>query len=226
VIGEGGPKMPFTIDQFLDVFEKYNLAVWPMQIILVALGVGATFLVFKNTRSSDKIINGILGFFWIWIGIVYHLAFFTAINKAAYIFGALFIFQGLLFIYLGVVRSNLSYKFRPTFNGIAGLLFLIYAFILYPLLGHAFGHAFPRNPTFGLPCPTTIFTFGILLWALKPPPLAILVIPLVWSIIGFGAARSLGIREDTGLVVAGIVGTALIWIYNKSETRVMTTYKP
>jgi len=36
--------------------------------------------------------------------------------------------------------------------------------------------------------------------------------PLLWSLIGFGAALSLGIREDFGLLVAGALGTVLlIW---------------
>ena len=28
-------KLPFTPDQFLDVFRQYNTAVWPMQILLL-----------------------------------------------------------------------------------------------------------------------------------------------------------------------------------------------
>ena len=31
--------IPFTIEQFLGVFEKYNIAVWPMQILLVVLAI-------------------------------------------------------------------------------------------------------------------------------------------------------------------------------------------
>ena len=28
-------RLPFTIDQFLDVFRRYNLAVWPAQWVVV-----------------------------------------------------------------------------------------------------------------------------------------------------------------------------------------------
>jgi hypothetical protein len=43
--------------------------------------------------------------------------------------------------------------------------------VVYPLLGIRFGHSYPRAPLFGVaPCPTTIFTFGLLLWATRSVP--------------------------------------------------------
>jgi hypothetical protein len=40
--------------------------------------------------------------------------------------------------------------------------------------------------------------------------MSLIVIPFVWSFVGASAAAQLGIREDLGLVVAGVVGTALL----------------
>ena len=101
------------------------------------------------------------------------------------------------------------FKFRFNKPGWAGVLLVIFAFIIYPVSGYAFGHFFPASPTFGLPCPTTIFTFGILLWFDKKIPISILIIPFVWSIIGFFAALKLGVLEDTGILIAGILMIAL-----------------
>jgi hypothetical protein len=82
--------------------------------------------------------------------------------------------------------------------------------LIYPVLGYLLGHGYPSSPCFGVaPCPTTIFTFGLLLWADRPPRYLVLL-PLIWSIIGFFAAISLGIREDIGLLVAGLAGSGLI----------------
>ena len=214
---KGGQKvsLPFTIDQFLGIFEKYNLAVWPMQIVLVLIAILALFLSLKKISYSDKIISVVLGFFWFWIGIVYHLAYFTAINKAAYFFGVLFIIQGLIFLFAGGIKSKLSFRFQSNFYGVIGCLFIVYALIIYPLLGYSFGHVYPKNPTFGLPCPTTIFTFGLLLWTDKIVPKYVLVIPLIWSIIGFGAALSLEVKEDFGLLIAGVLGFVLIFIRDR-----------
>lgn len=203
--------IPFTIDQFLGVFEKYNLAVWPMQVFLNLLALIAILFSFKKAGYSDKVIGIILSFFWLWIGIVYHLIFFTSINKAAYLFGILYIIQGLIFLFAVIIKSKLSFKFKSNSYGVIGCIFILYALVIYPILGHFLGHLYPKNPTFGLPCPTTIFTFGLLLWTDKLIPRYILLIPLIWSIIGFGAAVSLNVREDFGLVIAGVLGVILIF---------------
>jgi len=207
--------LPFTVEQFMGIFEKYNIAVWPMQIILVLIALLALSLSLRKFSFSNKMISTFLGLFWLWIGVVYHLTYFTSINKAAYIFGVLYIIQGLIFIFVGSMKSKLSFKFQSNSYGIIGSLFILYALVIYPTLGYVFGHVYPKNPTFGLPCPTTIFTFGLLLWTDEIVPKYVLVIPLIWSIIGFGAALSLGVKEDYGLLIAGVLGFILIFIRDR-----------
>lgn len=207
--------IPFTVTQFLEVFKVYNLSVQPMQIILYILGIAAIYLAVKRISISDKTIVTILSFFWIWTGIVYHLMHFTAINKAAYIFGVAYIIQGVLFLFIGIVRNRLTFQYRSNAYGIVGVIFICYAMVIYPLLGYIFGHVYPYSPTFGLPCPLTIFTFGLLLWTDKKLPLFIIVIPVLWSIIGFTAALSLGIYEDIGLLIAGVVASSMIVVRNR-----------
>ncbi len=52
---------PFTAEQFFSVFERYNNAVWPAQVVLNLLGLGAIALAAKKILSSDKIISLLLG---------------------------------------------------------------------------------------------------------------------------------------------------------------------
>ena len=204
--------LPFTIQQFLQIFKDYNLTVWPMQLVLNLLALVVVFLIFKDNKSSDKAISAILAFFWLWMGIVYHIMFFSSINSAANIFGIFFILQALFFIYFGVIRNKLSFDFKITSFTITGIAFILYALIIYPVLGYYFGHVYPQSPTFGAPCPTTIFTFGILIFAGSKLPKLVFVIPLLWSLLGASAAINLSISEDYGLLIAGIVGSTLIMI--------------
>ncbi len=210
--------MPFTIEQFLGVFERYNLAVFPMQAIAYVLGLVAVFMVLRH--RAGIMVPAILSFMWLWNGLVYHGLFFTTINKAAYGFAFIFVVQGLLFAWTGVFRQTLS--FRSSENGlyaIVGLTAITYSMIVYPLLGMLFGHGYPHAPMFGIaPCPTTIFTFGLLLFASPRMPKYLLVCPLLWSVIGFGAAVNLGIKEDIGLLVTGVLATALI-LYRERRAR-------
>jgi hypothetical protein len=209
--------LPFTTEQFLAVFEQYNQTVWPIQIFLNLVALCALILAVRRTTQSDKIISAILAFLWLWIGIVYHLVFFAPINPAARVFAGLNILQGLMFVYFGLFRPRLSFQFKPNFYGITGSILILYALIIYPVLGLFLGHQYPKSPTFGLPCPTTIFTLGLLLWTSARIPKAILIIPFIWSLIGFSAALTMGIHEDIGLLVAGIAVTTMVIIRDRKS---------
>ncbi|HOP81477.1 MAG TPA: DUF6064 family protein, partial [Armatimonadota bacterium] len=63
-------KVPFTIEQFFDVFEAYNTAVWPAQIAAYVLGVIVTFATIRSNKTSSRIISATLGLFWVWMGII------------------------------------------------------------------------------------------------------------------------------------------------------------
>ncbi|MEA5480412.1 DUF6064 family protein [Pseudanabaena galeata UHCC 0370] len=135
-------------------------------------------------------------------------------NKAAYLFGALFIVQGVLFLILGIFQSTLSFRYHFDKFGIMGMSLIWFALIIYPVLEYFLDHIYPSSPTFGLLCPTTIFTFGILLMNVKKCSLTILVFPFFWSVIGFMAAFQFGILEDMGLLVASLVTTSLLIYWN------------
>ena len=207
--------LPFTTEQFLGVFEKYNLSVYPAQLVFFILALTVTILTFVKFRGAGKIFSSVLALFWIWMGAVYHIIFFAAINKPAYLFGVLFIFQGGLFIYEWIIKKNLSFEFKFSFYSVAGLVLIVYALLIYPVLGYLSGHTYPKAPAFGLPCPTTIFTLGLLLSSASRVRLYILAVPFLWSLIGASAAFKLGIKEDFGLLAAGILTLVLTIVRNK-----------
>jgi len=209
-------KIPFTVEQFFEVFVTYNNAIWPAQLVAYAIGLVAIGLALREGKSSSRIIAAILALFWIWMGVFYQMAYFSRINPVASIFGLFYVIQGLLFVFAGTIRDKLSFRFKVEPFPLIGACFVFYAMVIYPLLGLSFGHSYPKAPMFGVaPCPTTIFTFGLLLWTARPVPAYLLGIPLVWSLIGMSAAVNLGVPQDYGLVIAGVLGTALILIQNR-----------
>jgi Family of unknown function (DUF6064) len=215
--------LPFTSAQFFEVFSEYNQVVWPAQLALIFLALMSIALAMKKYWMSELSIGVILAFFWFWMGIVYHILFFAVINPAAYLFGSLFILQGLLFIYYVVIRKAVVFQFHKDSRGWVGGLLMLYALVIYPVLGYTQGHSWPNTPTFGLPCPTTIFTFGLLLWTEKRIPLMLVVIPLIWSVIGTSAAFTMGVKQDFGLIVSGVVFVVMLYLVKtknsfKSET--------
>jgi hypothetical protein len=209
-------KLPFTVEEFMSVFVTYNVSVWPAQLVLYALALVALLCFYRNVYFTSQVVFGILSFFWAWTGLVYHIGFFSSINPLAYIFGALFVVQSLIFLYFGVIRDKVTLTPRPDLRTIVGFVLVFYALIVYPVIGFATGRIYPKSPTFGTPCPTTIFTFGILLFSVKRMPFFFLLIPLLWSLVGFSAAISLGVVEDLGLIAFGVVATALLTVMKRA----------
>jgi hypothetical protein len=212
-------RIPFTRAQFFDVFSAYNSAVWPAQILLYVAGVIAVVLAFRRSLWGDRVIAAILAFYWIWMGVLYHLVFFRQINPAALIFGMLFVVQGLIFI-ITALRTKVQVGAPRSWRVLIGAAFTIYAVAIYPLLGIVAGHGFLDGPLFGVaPCPTTIFTFGILLMTSVAIPIYTFIVPFLWSLVGFSAALMLGVPEDYGLLVAGIIGTVLLLVHRRKTGR-------
>ncbi|MBE0570388.1 MAG: hypothetical protein IH618_02495 [Ignavibacteriaceae bacterium] len=205
----------FSLADFLNVFKDYNHSIFPLQIVFYFAAFLCIYFLFTGNNNATRIISITLAFLWLWMGVVYHIIFFSEINKAAYIFGGLFILQGVMFAGCGLIRKKLSFEYTKSAANNVGIVLIAYALIIYPVLGTFLGHAYPYSPTFGLPCPTTIFTFGILLFANQKMPVHLLIIPLLWSVIGFTAALNLTIYEDIGLLLAGVTAFVLLIISNR-----------
>lgn len=215
--------LPFTIEQFLDVFRRYNDGVWPLQWILNALAIVALAATIRrgpwSSRAASRLASGILASLWLWMAVAYHIAFFRTINPAAWLFAAAFVGEGALIARHGLFQPRLEFDLRSDAGSRIGVALIAYALIAYPLIGYALGHRYPSTPTFGVPCPTTIFTFGMLLLTRPPRPRALFVIPAAWAVLSVVAAVRLGMWEDIGLVVAAIAATVVVLSQRADRSR-------
>ena len=202
-------QMPFTVEQFLNVFRDYNEAVWPAQWLLILLAFAAVGFSLRGRAADNRQVNAILAFLWLWVASAYHFAFFRRATGTAIVFAALFAVQGVLFAWFAWRPGRLDYRPRTTTRRALGGGLIVYALIGYPVLGYVLGHRYPEAPTFGVPCPTTIFTLGLLLWAGATVFWRLLVIPVAWAIVGMSAAVNLGMAEDIGLPIAALLVIAM-----------------
>lgn len=207
--------LPFTVTDFLSVFAVYNAAIWPAQIAALAIALVPLYAVFSG--KALRLAALALAVLWGFTGIGYHLIYFARINPMAPVFAGLFILQAILFVASSARPGDLRLQASPSFRSAAGLTVIAYAVAVYPLLGLLAGHGGMAGPMFGVaPCPTTIFTLGILMLARGRWVAWLAVIPVLWSLIGLAAAIQLGIPEDLGLPVSGallvgvLIATALL----------------
>jgi hypothetical protein len=207
---------PFTSAEFFALFEAYNSSVFPIQIILLALGIMALALVLSKSFWKNMFTGSLLGVLWLWLGIVYHLAFFTSINRAAYAFGAISVLQG-LFFFIEVFRKRLGFSFSGRLRDYLGYFFILFGLLIYPLISYLLEGSWIRTISVGLPCPTTILTFGFLMWSGPNFPRYLLIIPTIWAIIGTGAAAYFGVYQDYVMLIAALAANVYLLRRKKSS---------
>ncbi len=210
--------LPFTPDQFFDVFGAYNRLLWPFALGLWLYALIGVVLLGRSSAGCGRFIATMLAVEWAWAGLAYHALFFTSINPAAWLFAVLFLVQSALFVWFGVVRDRLQFSRSGSLRHVMVWMLLVYS-LAYPLIVLVEGHTFPEAPTFGVPCPTTLLTVGFLLAATSPWPRSVAVIPLLWAFVASSAASLLGVRADLMLWVAGTALSLYILIPGRSRGR-------
>ena len=208
--------LPFTAEILFSSFEQYNRALWPLPIVAPALALAIVLLTLRPVRHGDRAIGAFVALGWLWTGVGYHFLRFAAIDFAAPVYGVLFVLQGLLFAWTGVVRGRLAFRFTGDLFGWVGLALTIASALVWPLADGLLGDGWPSVRVVGLaPGPTAAFTLGMLLLTAGRTPLHLALIPLLWTLIAGAAAWVLTIPQDLALSAAGVAAFALILWKNR-----------
>jgi hypothetical protein len=152
---------------------------------------------------------------WMWAAVAYHWLFFTRINPAAWAFGIVFLFEAVVLARYAT-RQPLRFARVNSTRGAIAAGIIGYA-LAYPALATAGGHVYPRVPTFGVPCPTTILTIGFLLAVRPALPRMTAVVPILWAAIGGLAAILFGVWADLMMPVAAGALLVDIWVSTKGR---------
>jgi hypothetical protein len=209
--------VPFTTEQFFAVFASYNEAVWPAQLVLALAAAAVAMVTWRRPGLGARVAPAFLAVLWVWSGVAYHLAQFARINPIANLFGGLFVVQGFLFAWAWR-RGELRFASPSGSLRLVSAAAVVYALVLYPVLGAALGHRYPAAPTFGAPCPSTIFTFGILLWAQPRVPLRLVVIPALWAVLTAPMALGWGVWQDAAMPLIAVVAVVALARRNRPRS--------
>lgn len=89
--------LPFTRQQFFEVFGAYNAEFWPAAVVAYLLALAALVFAWRGTRQAGRIVAAVLAIMWSWVGVVYLGQFFSAINPISHFFSIAFIVQAGVF---------------------------------------------------------------------------------------------------------------------------------
>lgn len=209
-------KTPFTTEQFFEVFEKYNSSIFPLQWIILLVGIVFLLIIHSHSIFKGKIIGSFLGLLWIWMGYAYHISFFTEINKAAWVFGGVFILQGILILIHSLFTNRINFNFTPNLNGYLAYFFILFGLIIYPLISNFSEGSLERTISLGLPCPTTIMTFGFFMLTVDRFPKYLLIIPSLWAVVGLSAVFNFGVYQDIMILISALIADIFIIRRNKT----------
>lgn len=204
-------KTPFTAEQFLNVFEKYNAGIYPYQWILFFVGCTIFILLHFHRFNKLQIVYGYVAVLWIWAGAVYFINFLSEITGAGFVFGICFILQGCFIIHHLIFDTmpNISARFNLT--TIAAYIFILFALLGYPLIEYLKTGSQDSILFIGLPCPTALLTLGLFMMSRSGLPKSLLPIPTAWAVISLVAAMVFGMYQDLVLLVAAIIINSMMW---------------
>ncbi len=205
----------FSPRTYYRLLELYNLAIWPVQLAGVALGLAIIILLLAKRGRNDAIIAGLLALCWLWTAWAFHYQRYAQINWAAPWFAAAFAFQALLLLVFGVVAGRAVPVPVEGGNRWIATSLLGVAVLAYPLLAPLAGRPWTTAETFGVTSdPTAIGTAVALARVRGRIRWLLLVVPLLWCAIATGTLWAMDAPE--AFVVAGAAALAL-WLAVRAE---------
>jgi hypothetical protein len=130
----------FSPRTYYRLFELYNLAIWPMQLLAFAGGFAILWAWHRGGAAHGRIIAGVLVAFWLWVAWAYLLGHYDTINWAARYAALGFALQALLLAWVGLGRNRLRLRWWRDAGSRIGLGVFIFALAIQPLSG-------PRGPS-------------------------------------------------------------------------------
>ncbi|SEJ79355.1 hypothetical protein SAMN05216201_11851 [Pseudomonas linyingensis] len=181
-----GPRdlLLFAPRTYYRLFELYNLELWPLQLLALALGTTVLVLWRRGGARAGRAIAAILLLCWLWVAWGFHWQRYASINLAAGYFALAFVAQALLLLWLGVLRGRLAPAPATRLQQRAGLILVLFALLGFPLLGPLLGRSWTQAEVFGMaPDPTALATLGVLLLAGGRPAWGLWPLPVAWCLV-------------------------------------------
>jgi hypothetical protein len=208
----------FSPQTYYRLFELYNAAIWPAQVVAIVLGLAVLILGRRPGGSRGRWIAAIFAGCWLWVAIAFHANRYAMINWAAVDFAWGFGFEAALLIWTGVLRGKLVFGPGEGKIGRASVGILLFALLAQPLIGPLLGRPWRQAEIFGVaPDPTAVATLGILLLAAGRVRWELIAVPVIWCAIT--GATLLAMRAPDAWVTPLAAALAVALAIRKTRAR-------
>jgi hypothetical protein len=198
-----------TTETFWNQMGAYNEVTFPVQIVvMIAAAVLLYGLFAKASARANTLMKILLSFAFAWNGIVFFLIFAWSIVSA--VASALFIIIAILFA-LDIFKKKIEFRLPARKWQRYLTVFLILLVFLYPVIGMALGHSYPRTCMPMAPCPLTVFAIALVAAAIPQVDRKVYALLLPWAILSLPKCLgALDCYEDCILFAAGVYGLVLL----------------
>ena len=199
-----------TTETFWNQMAAYNNATLPVQVILaIAGGILAYLVLARHGDRANVLMKAFLAFAFAWNGVVFFVIF--ARGALSTFFGApLFILTAFLFG-ADIFARKTDFRLPDLKWQRYATIFWVLLVFVYPLVGYALGHFYPRTILPVAPCPLTTFAIALVAAAIPRVDRKVYVLLLLWALMGLPKCLgALECYEDCILFGAGVYGLVLL----------------
>jgi len=195
----------FSKATYFRLFELHNLALWPGQVLALAVGIALFALLWHGGAKAGRSAALLLALAWLQVAWTYFAQRYATINTGAPYFAVGFAVQAVLLLWLASRRQ--APRLTEAVGSLGKLaLGIALAALLYPLLAPLGGRPWTQGELFGLaPDPTVAFTFAaLLLWRARP---LLWIVPLLWCAISAATLVELRSGQAWALPLLALLAT-------------------
>jgi Family of unknown function (DUF6064) len=175
----------FSPRTYYRLFEIYNAAIWPAQIVALALGLAVILLLRRGAAGGRaRAVAAILAGCWLFVAIAFHAKRYATINTTGIHIAVAFALEAALLAGIGAIGGRLEFERPHDLAPRTGFAILLFALAVAPLTGPLLGRTFRAIELFGVaPDPTAVGTLGVLLLARLRRRWLLMVVPVVWCAV-------------------------------------------
>lgn len=206
-------------DLFWNTIINYNQATWAAQIVIYAIGLLLTVLLYKRPSKGITIAYKLfLAFCFGWIAIVFFLLYGSVeLNK--YVTASFFSLIAILFV-IDVFVGKTEFVRNTKYNKLVCLLFIL--LFSYPFVSLALGKHFPGITTWLMPCPLTVFAIAVMISFFPRIDYKVFVLLILWALGGLPKIFMFKVPEDLILFISGAMAL-LVWVQQVRDKKHGTT---
>ena len=203
--------LPYSPEIYLQLFDPYNLMVWPLQPLFAVGFIAAIVLSIKHKDLGGILFSALLAGSYIVLGWVFYLNILFDLLWLAPVLTAFCLLQALLLLWFGTIRNMLKIDIDENIATITGLLMIVLATAYYPMVSFLSGKSFSLSQYAGFaPLPTLVLTLGFYLTSIKTLPVRLIIVPAI--LLTFEGLHNYLLNETGGVTLNAVAVLGLIYL--------------